>query len=278
VGRLDSFTGRFYHLSMETTTSADGTTLAFDRLGSGPTVIVLPGATCTRGVTAPLAEALSEHLTVLNVDRRGRGHSDDADGAPPHDPAREIEDVAALVAAAGGEAAVYGHSSGAGVALRAAAADLGITRLVMHDAPYNLPGDEQTAVEWDVRLHTLLAAGRNSDAIAAFLALVGMPTEMIDGMRSAPHWPAMQAVAPSLAHDSAAMGDRDGGLVPHDLLARVDVPALVMVGGADHGFMIDVARTLVDGLPDARLAHLLGAGHDAGPDIVAPALLRFLLG
>ena len=263
---------------METTTSADGTTLAFDRLGTGPAVIVLPGATCTHGVTAPLAEALSEHLTVLNVDRRGRGASDDADGAPPHDPVREVEDVAALVAAAGGEAAVYGHSSGAGVALRAAAADIGITRLVMHDAPYHLPGDEQSAVDWDARLHDLLAEGRDGDAVAAFLQLVGMPAEMIDGMRSAPRWPAMEAVAPSLAHDSAAMGDRDGGLVPHDLLARVGVPALVMVGGADHGFMIDVARSLVDGLPDARLAHLPGAGHDARPEIVVPPLVPFLLG
>lgn len=267
-----------YDPGMETTMSADGTTLAFDRLGDGPPVIVLAGATCTRGVTAPLAAALAEHLTVINVDRRGRGDSDDRSGAPPHDPAREVEDVAALIAAAGGSAAVYGHSSGAGVALRAAAAGIGVTRVVLHDAPYNLPGDEQEGREWHAQLHGLLAAGRRGDAVAAFLTMVGVPAPIVAGMRSAPHWPAMEAVAATLAHDSAAMGDRDGGLVPAELLAQINVPALVVVGGADHGFMVDVAASLAEGLADARLEHLVGAGHDAGPEIVAPAILPFLTG
>ncbi|AWB93569.1 alpha/beta fold hydrolase [Aeromicrobium chenweiae] len=263
---------------METTTSADGTTLAFDRLGAGPPVVLLPGATCTRGVTAPLAAALAEHLTVLNLDRRGRGQSDDMGDPPPYDPRREVEDVAALVRAAGGSAAVYGHSSGAGVALRAAAADVGVTRLVLHDAPYSSPGGEQRARDWDAELHALLLAQRDGDAVAAFLRMVGTPAELVDGMRGSPHWPALEAVAPSLAYDSAAMGDHDGGLVPEELLPAVTVPTLVLVGGADHGFMVDVARQLADGLPDARLEQLVGAGHDAGPDVVVPALLPFLLG
>ena len=266
-----------YHRQMETTTSADGSTIAFDRLGTGPAVVLVAGATCTRGVTAPLARALAEHLTVLNVDRRGRGDSDDRSTRPPWSAEREVEDVAAVVAAAGRSAAVYGHSSGAAVALRAAAADIGVSRLVLHDAPYNLPGGEASGRQWHARLHALLADERPGDALTAFLTMVGMPAEMVDGMRNAPHWPAMEAVAPTLAYDSAAMGDREGGLVPADLLGGVDVPSLVVVGGADHGFMIDVAHSLVADLPEARLAHLSGAGHDAGPDVVAPAVLPFLL-
>ena len=262
---------------METTTSADGTRIAFDRLGEGPPVVLLAGATCTRGVTGPLAQALADHVTVLNVDRRGRGDSDDRSVRPPWSAEREVEDVAAVIAAAGGSAAVYGHSSGAAVALRAAAAGIGVSRLVMHDAPYNLPGTEASGREWDATLHGLLADERPGDALAAFLTKVGMPAGMVDGMRHAPHWPAMEAVAPTLAYDSAALGDREGGLVPTDLLARVGVPSLVVVGGADHGFMIDVARALVAGLSDARLARLAGAGHDVGPDVVVPAVLPFLL-
>lgn len=262
---------------METTTSADGTTLAFDRLGSGPPVVLLAGATCTRGVTTPLAEALAAHLTVLNVDRRGRGGSDDRSSRPPYLVEREVEDVAALVRAAGGAAAVYGHSSGAALALHAAAADIGVTRLVMHDAPYSPPGAEQRARDWHESLLTTLADGRRGDAIAMFLAMVGMPDQELAGLREGSAWPAMEAVAPTLAYDSAAMGDRDGGLVPADLLGAIDVPTLVVVGGADHGFMVDVARSLVSGLPDARLEHLVGAGHDVGADVVAPRILPFLL-
>lgn len=262
---------------METAESADGTTLAFDVMGSGPAVVLIPGATCTRGVSASLAEALSADLTVFNLDRRGRGASDDRSVRPPYAAAREIEDVAAVIAAAGGSAAVYGHSSGAGVAIRAAAAGIGVTKLVMHDAPYNLPGNEEHGFDWDARLHAMLGSGRPSDAIEAFFQMVGMPQEMINDMKQGPAWASFEAVAPTLAYDSAAMGDREGGLVPVDLLSRVQVPALVLVGGADHGFMIDVAHRLVDGLTDPQFHHLLGARHDAGPDVVAPLVKRFLL-
>ncbi len=232
---------------------------------------------CTRGVTRSLAEALSEHLYAVNVDRRGRGDSDDRGGAPPFDPAREVEDVAAVIAAVGGHAAVYGHSSGAAVALRAAAADIGITRVVLHDAPYNLPGGEERGQQWHADLHAMLTEGRAGDALAAFLTKVGMPAPVVEASRSAPHWPAMEAVSSTLAYDSAAMGDRYGGLLPVELLARLEVPALVVVGGADHGFMIQVAQRIVEGLQDGLLEHLVGAGHDVAADLVAPRILPFLL-
>lgn len=261
---------------MNTVTSADGTTIAYDTVGDGPPVIIVGGATCTRGVTAPLATALAGRSLVINHDRRGRGESDDRSVRPPFLVEREIEDLAALIDAHGGRAAVYGHSSGAALALHAAVSGIGVDRLVMHDAPYNLPGSEQSGRDWDARLHELLAEGRPGHAIAAFLQIVGMPDEMIEGMRQSPMWPAMEAVAPTLAYDSAAMRDDQGGTVPVDLLAHVDVPTLVLVGGNDHGFMIDVAKQLVDALPDGRLEHMVGAAHDAGPDVVVPRLAPFL--
>ena len=110
-------------------TSADGTRIAFDRLGEGPPVVIVSGLFCVRQTTQALAEELAQVFSVINYDRRGRGDSSDT---PPYAVEREIEDLGALIEAAGGSAFVYGHSSGAGLALNAAAAGLPITRLVLH--------------------------------------------------------------------------------------------------------------------------------------------------
>lgn len=262
---------------MATTTSADGTTIAYDDLGEGPPVIVLAGASCTRGVTQPLADALARRCRVLNVDRRGRGGSGDASERPPYRLEREVEDIAALIEAAGGHASLYGHSSGAALAMHAAASGLAVDKLVMHDAPYNLAGDEQSGLDWHTRLHTLLAEDRPGDAIAAFMGMVGVPDQVIEGMKQGPAWPAMAAVGPTLAYDSAAMGDEQGGTIPVNILGLVAVPTLVLVGGADHGFMIDVARQLVDVLPSGQLDHMVGAGHDVAGDVVADRIAPFLI-
>jgi len=259
---------------METALSADGTTLAYDRLGDGPPVILIGGATCTRGITASLAEALAAQRTVINFDRRARGDSDDRSG-PPYDKQREIEDLAALIDVAGGHAALYGHSSGAAVALHATVAGLPVDRLIMHDAPYLLEASEE-ATAYHTELHRLLAAGQPGEAVAAFMGQVGMPEEMIAGMKASSSWPAMESVGYSLAYDSAAMGDRDGGGVPYALLGQVRVPTLVLVGGEDFAFMIETAQALHAGIVGSRYVHLAGAGHEAGPEIVAPSVLEFL--
>ncbi len=261
---------------MATTTSADGTSISYDDLGKGPTVILLPGATCTRGVTLPLAEELAKQCRVINVDRRGRGGSDDASKRPPYLVEREIEDITALIQVAGGRASLYGHSSGAALAMRAAASGIGVDRLVMHDAPFNLVGDEQSGLDWHTHLNSLLAEDRPGDAVAAFMRMVGLPEQVLEGMQKGPSWPAMVAVGYTLAYDSAAMGDEHGGTIPVELVSKVVAPTLVLVGGADHEFMIDVARQLVDVLPDGHLDHMVGARHDVASDVVADHIGSFL--
>src|SRR5215218_8053436 len=124
---------------MGTVTSSDGTTIAYDRLGDGPPVVVVGGQLCDRALTAPTAEELAKHFTVFNYDRRGRGDSGDT---APYAIEREIEDIGALVTEAGGTASVYAHSSGAGLALHAAACGLPTAKLVVHEPPYN-PDDEE---------------------------------------------------------------------------------------------------------------------------------------
>jgi pimeloyl-ACP methyl ester carboxylesterase len=256
---------------MDTIVSSDRSAIAYDLIGDGPPVVLLAGALCTRGVTRPLAEALSAGARVLNPDRRGRGDSTDASG-DPWALEREIEDVDALIKAAGGTASLYGHSSGAGLALQCAVAGLPVERLVLHDAPYNVdPASGAESREFLEKLLALLRDERHVDAIALFLGGMGMPEEVAREAAAG-----LQDVAPSLAYDSAAMGDAEGGLVPEALLSSVRVPTLVLAGGADHPFMLDVARILASGLPEATFVHLEGQSHDAPADVVAPPILDFL--
>ena|SRR5215207_797470 len=119
-------------------TSADGTKIAFDRLGRGSPVVVIGGLFCYRRAMQGLAEQLAPRFTVVNYDRRGRGESDDT---VPYAVEREVEDLAALIAEVGGTASVYGHSSGAGLAVQAAASGVPIARLVLHEPPYG--GDDE---------------------------------------------------------------------------------------------------------------------------------------
>jgi pimeloyl-ACP methyl ester carboxylesterase len=255
--------------------SKDGTTIAFDRLGDGPLVIVVGGATCDRAMTRPLAEQLAQHFGVINYDRRGRGDSGDT---KPYAVEREIEDLAALITEAGGTVSVYGHSSGAGLALHAAAHGLPISKLVLHEPPYVPDGEEERRIsrEYAEKLKTLLAEGRCGDAVELFMTTVGTPQEMVDQMRNEPWWAGLEAIAPTLAYDSEVMGDLSkGGTIPTDLLGRVTLPALVLCGGASPVWMIEVGRQVADAMPNGRRGVLEGQEHVVLPELLAPVLAEF---
>ena len=260
---------------MNTVTSGDGTTIAFERFGEGPPVILVGGATTYRAMTRPLAEVLAKDFTVLNYDRRGRGDSGDTQ---PYAVEREIEDIGALIAEVGGKASVYGHSSGAVLALHAAARGLSVARLVMHEPPFTPDREEERRIsrEYGEKIRTILAEGRRGDAAALFMTTTGMPEEMVEGMRGEPWWAGMEAVAPTLLYDSEVMGDISReGTIPTELLSAVNAPALVLCGGASPGWMIDVGRQVAEGLPDGRLDVLAGQEHVVPPEILAPVLTEF---
>src|ERR671916_1146902 len=175
--------------------SADGTTIAYETFGQGPALIAVCGATCDRALMRPTAQALGEHFTTLNYDRRGRGESGDT---LPYAVEREIEDLAALIDRAGGAAHLYGHSSGAGLVLRAVAAGLPVDRFVLHDPPYS-PDDESSRDEarrYGRTIRSLLAQDKRADALETFCRLTGMPDEVIDGMRGTDRWAELTALAP----------------------------------------------------------------------------------
>jgi pimeloyl-ACP methyl ester carboxylesterase len=261
---------------METVRSADGTAIAYDQAGHGPALIIVDGAMSTRsgGRKPQLVDLLAARFTVLTYDRRGRGDSGDTQ---PYAVEREIEDIEALLDHTGPSAYLYGHSSGGCLALDTALR-LGpkVSKLAIYEAPYNDdPAHRQVWTEYLEQLAVALAGNRRGDAVALFMRLVGMPAEQIDAMRQAPFWPAMEAVAPTLAYDHAGVMGPDQS-VPVERAAQVDVPALVVYGTTSPPFMAATAATLSKALPQAELLALDGQDHNVDPAVLAPVLTAFL--
>lgn len=261
--------------------SADGTAIAVDRTGAGPAVILVGGALQHRAIdpaTSELAALLAPNFTVYHYERRGRGDSGDT---LPYAVDREIEDLEAVITAAGGSAAVYGMSSGAVLALRAAASGLPITRLALYEPPV-IVDDSRPPLPADYlpRLTELLAAGRRGDAVALFMTdAVGVPAEAVAGMRQAPVWPAFEGVAHTLAYDGAVMGDTMSGQpLPRQWATSVTVPTLVIDGGESEAWARTAVAALADLLPAGRRRTLDGQTHVVDPAILAPALTEFLGG
>ena len=261
---------------MATARSADGTSIAYDQAGHGPVLIVVDGAMSTRsgGSKPELAALLATRFTVLTYDRRGRGDSGDTQ---PYAVGREIEDIEALIDQTGPSAYLYGHSSGGCLAL-GAAAELGakVSKLAVYEVPYNdEPAYGQAWAHYLEQLAAALAEHRRGDAVALFMKFVGMPADQVEGMRQAPFWPGMEAIAPTLAYDHAGVIGPDPS-VPVKRAAQVGVPALVLYGTASPPFMAQTAQTLSGALLHAELRALDGQDHNVDPAVLAPALTAFL--
>jgi Alpha/beta hydrolase family len=256
---------------MPTVTSRDGTSIFYDRLGDGPPVILVTGGSVDRSSNAGLAAELAGGgFTAYNYDRRGRGPSGDT---PPYAIEREIEDIAAVIEVAGGRAHLYGSSSGAVLAMRAAAAGLPVAKLAMWEPPYSVHGRPDLPDDTASVYRELVEAGRRGDAAEYFMAkVVGMPPEFVAGARQQPWWPQQEALAHTLAYDAEIMGDYT---IPTELAQSVPVPPLVVIGAASFGFFDETADALVELIPDARRSTLEGQEHNVDPAALAPALAEF---
>jgi hypothetical protein len=260
-------------------TSKDGTSIAYQRAGAGPAVVLVGGAIDDGSENAPLASELAVWFTVYNYARRGRGDSGDT---LPYAVDREIEDLEALVAAAGGSAHLYGVSSGGALALEATAAGVAVDRLAVYDVPYNLAEDGPHWHRGDGEKATaLLAEGRRGDVVELFMRTVGSSEDEIAGARASPFWPGLEALAHTLAYDAACLGD---GPPPTARLATITRPVLVVTGGRSQDahagglppdFFERAADAVAASIPQARRRTLAGQGHVADPKVVAPLLERF---
>ena len=264
---------------MQTVTSKDGTTIAFDKVGSGPAVILVNGATAYRASNpsmAQLAELLGKYFTVYNYDRRGRGDSSDT---RPFAKEREIEDLQALVEDAGGTAMIFGISSGAVVSLDATAVTRGITRIAVYEPSLIVDASRQPVpAGYAEHLMTLAKEGKRDEAVAYFLTqAVGNPAEYIGGMKQdQAMWSSVTGVAHTLAYDAAFVGNvMQGKPLPTDRWVKVTVPVLVADGGASDAWVHHAADALTKVLPHASRYTLEGQTHMVDPKVLAPVIIEF---
>lgn len=262
---------------MPTVTSADGTAIAYETLGSGPALILVDGAMCYRdfGPARGLAGALADAYTVYIYDRRGRGESGNT---LPWSADREIEDLAALLAAAGGTAYLFGCSSGAVLAADAANRLPGFTRLALYEPPFIVDGTHPARPDtFTAQTEALIAAGDNGAAVKKFMRHVGMPGVMVQIMALTPPFRKIKAVAHTLPYDLRILGDTGRG-VPLDASrwADVDAPAIVLDGGKSPQYMRNAARAFSEALPKAQYRTLPGQTHLVKAPVVGPAVKEFL--
>ncbi len=260
---------------MDKVRSADGTEIAYDRSGEGPAVILVSGATADRQSHAGLAAELAASFTVLNYDRRGRGDSTDSPSTAKDAVRREVEDIEALIGVAGGTAHIMGSSSGGILAFEAASAGLPITKVAMWEPPYAvLEGGVEGHLRYKAEIKDLIEQGRRGDTAARFLQQVGLPDEMIAGMRQSPIWPGMEKVAPTLFYDAEAIGD---GTVPADRMASLPAAILVLEGTVAWP-MLHAAAEAVAAVPGVRHQVIEGQDHRFSDEAMARALTEFYTG
>jgi pimeloyl-ACP methyl ester carboxylesterase len=259
---------------MEKATSADGTTIAYDKWGSGSLVVIVGGAFNVRGSWAELAQVLAKDFKVVSYDRRGRGDSGDTQ---PYAVEREIEDISAVIAAAGAAERVFAHgvSSGGALLLRAVAAGLPISKASVLEPPYRVEGAPPIPEDYVGRLNRFIMEGRRGDAVAFFnTEAVGVPAEMTEQMKQSPMWAGLEAMAHTLAYDAEALGGNEH-TVPGDLLAEVHVPVLAISSDNTAPWLRDAAITTADAIPTGKHQRLAGGFHDVPPQLLAPMLTDF---
>ncbi len=259
---------------MEKVISRDGTPIAYDKTGQGPSVILFDGAFCSRnfGPMPKLAPLLSRHFTVYAYDRRARGDSGDT---KPYSIDREIDDMEAVIGVAGGSAFVFSISSGAILAITAVASGrLNVPKLAIYEPPF-LTGNpkHRPPVDQFGHLTHLIAKDHRSEAVKYYMTkVIGMPAIVPFIMQFLPMWSQMKRNAPSLPYDSAVFGD---GRLPEQLLASITVPTLVAGGDKSQELLQNAVKATAEVIPKAELVMLKGQTHNVSAKVLAPVLIDF---
>ena len=254
---------------MPTVTSRDGTSIAYTVQGRGPALILVDGALCSRdfGPMPGYAKALASDFTVYSYDRRGRNESGDTQ---PYAVEREVEDLGALIEAAGGKAHVYGTSSGAALVFNAATRGLPIGRMVLFEAPYTLPSFRGHADA----LWALRKAEERGAAVRYFMCdVVGMPRVMGWVFSLFPMMKKLKAVAHTLPYDITVMCDES-------VWARagsLGIPTLVIGGGKSPAPLKAAVEKVAAAIPGAEKVYLAGQTHNVSAAAVLPVTKEFLL-
>jgi pimeloyl-ACP methyl ester carboxylesterase len=256
-------------------TSPDGTRIAYESVGQGPALVVVEGALCHRamGGYQILSPELSQQFTVTGYDRRGRGESGQGESA--YEVQREVEDLIAVLEAAGPDVVVFAASSGAALALEAARQGVPMKSLAVYEAPF-IVDDTHAPNDLDLpeRIGALVAADRRGEAVKTFMKVVGAPAPMVALMPLFPVWKGLKAVAHTLAHDfRIVLPFEQGKPLPVGYYASVAVPTLVIAGGKSPEYLRNAQAAIAEQVPGARLETLKGQTHMIRAKATVPALL-----
>jgi pimeloyl-ACP methyl ester carboxylesterase len=255
---------------MSSVESKNGATIAFDKTGQGPAIILVSGGPNNRSANTPLAALLEPHFTVFNYDRRGRGESSDS---PAYTVERDVEDLDAIISEAGGSAYVYGTSSGAAFAIEAAARGLAIKKLALWEPPFVVDTSRPPIpIDYKMQLLAMIADNRRSDALEYFMTqIVGMPAEIVAPMTQSPFWGEMAQLAHVIVYEADIMKDYS---LPREALSKITVPTLVIDGGIIP-WMQNAAQAVADAMPNAQRRTLQGQPHNVDAEAIAPVLIEF---
>lgn len=249
--------------------SGDGTFIAFDKRGHGPAVILLGGILSDRSDVAALADALSAQFTVYSVDRRGRGQSGTG---RRYDVALEVADIAAVIALAGVPVGLFGHSSGAALALFCAINCKDVAALVLYEPPFEVADIDDSIPSYVLEVEAHIAAGRGGEAIKAFLCAAGVPDGVATAMSADPR---RQMAAPSMLNDFELLSVRRGSRIPEADASQIAAPTLILAGENSPSFFWDVAKRLGQLIPAAEVKIISNADHAAEASLVGPVVAEF---
>ncbi|HJP63565.1 MAG TPA: alpha/beta hydrolase [Mucilaginibacter sp.] len=258
---------------MAQVTSKDGTLIAYEKSGKGFPLILVDGALCSRdfGPMPKLAKLLSENFTVISYDRRGRNESGDT---KPYAVEREIEDIEALIGEAGGPAFVYGISSGAALALAAAASGLNITKLALYEPPFDVSDEGHHApADSLAQLKAMITQDRRADAVKYFMKdIIGIPPIVVFMMTLFPIWKKLKAVAHTLPYDIAIL---DGFGLPEERAKSVKIPTLISGGDKSQLLLKNAVKKLAEVMSNSELRMLKGQTHNVSEKAIGPVLVNF---
>ena len=252
--------------------SRDGTRIAYNQAGRGPTLVLVSGALGFRGMSfaKQAARDFARHFTIVDYDRRGRGESGDMS---PYSVDREIEDLGAVIEAAG-SCYVFALSSGAALALRAAAAGVPMKVLVAYEPPYMVGNPpDRPAADYGKRVTALIAEGKRDEAVKLFMVTVGVPRFAVAIMRMFPFWKDMRSVAHTLPYDAAIMGSFD---LPVAELKSISVPVVAVAGEKTTPTLKRAVQAVAETIPGAQHRMAPKMSHAIKAAVLAPLLRSWL--
>ncbi|SFE27652.1 alpha/beta fold hydrolase [Blastococcus tunisiensis] len=256
--------------TQRTTTSADGTRIAWWTSGTGPDLLMVHGTTADHTRWEAMLPLLEPRVTVHAMDRRGRGASGDrADFSLE----REVEDVAAVAEAIGAPVHVFGHSQGALYSLEASTLTTAIGRLVLYEPPVGVAAPPETRRQ----LAALVSAGRRDEAVAYFLVeLAGLTPEQVEQSRSLPSWAGRVAAAHTIVREEEICATYR---FDPSRFSGSGTPALLLDGTASPAALRAATARVAQALPNSQVVPLVGHGHVAmlaDPGLVAEEILGFV--